>query len=138
MPENVLDYLYQEHVLSEEDCENVRSATTRAQRVRLLLAILPRKPLPGAMEKFIESLERAGYVELVGFIRSDVVDGGEDIDSPTEEDIPWTTDSSLSDLKEQLEQQAQVVESMQQEMEQVCRVYLNSNRSNTNRHFNDV
>lgn len=120
IPENILDYLYQENVLSEEDCENIRSGATRAQRVRILLSILPRKTSGAAMAKFIESLERAGYVELVGLMRStDTVDAVDTVDSPEEEEFPWTQDSSLNQLKEQLEQQAQIVESMQQEMEQV-------------------
>jgi CASP2 and RIPK1 domain-containing adaptor len=52
---NILDALYSKNILSAEDVERINAQMTRADRVRLLLDILPTKG-PKAFQGFIESL----------------------------------------------------------------------------------
>lgn len=52
----ILDYLYQEKVLSEDDCERIRVKETRNDRCRLLLDMLPSKG-PKAFRCFVSALE---------------------------------------------------------------------------------
>lgn len=129
-PEDVMDYLYQEQVLSEEDCENIRSGTTRAQRMRIFLSILPTRKSDG-LKKLIEAMTRSGYEDLLEIINAEaettpVLNGVAcQVPSPTEDlcecENPLSEDLRFFELREQLEQQSEVVASMQLEMEQVNR-----------------
>lgn len=119
-PEDICDYLYQEGILSEEDFDNILSIATRAQRMRCFLSILPKKG-PDAFQRFLEAMNRAGYDHLVMLMQNppspEVLDDMEVFDS---EHSPLVlADIKLLNLKEKLEQQSQVVKSMQQEMKQV-------------------
>lgn len=132
-PEDVTDYLYQERVLSEEDIENIMTGATRAQRMRMFLAILPKKSKDGLI-KMLEAMRLSGYIELADILEkplsSDAINlqNGDQItpDSPTGagqismfDQGEWFDDARLQELKEQLEQQSEVVASMQAEMDAV-------------------
>lgn len=52
----ILDYLYQEKVLSEDDVERIKVKETRHDRCRLLLDMLPSKG-PKAFKCFVTALE---------------------------------------------------------------------------------
>lgn len=127
-PEDVMDYLYQEQILTEDDCENIRSGTTRAQRMRIFLAILPTRKNDG-LKKLIKAMTQAGYDELIEIMNTDVCLTPDGVacqaPSPGEEaceENPLSEDLRLLELKEQLEHQSEVVASMQLEMEQVSRL----------------
>ena len=128
-PEDVTDYLYQEQVLSEDDIENIMSGATRAQRMRMFLAILPKKSKDGLI-KLLEAMKRSGYIELADILEKPLSPDAINIqtgdylttpDSPTgaHGQISVFEDARLQELKEQLEQQSEVVASMQAEMEAV-------------------
>ena len=133
-PEDVTDYLYQEQVLSEDDIENIMSGATRAQRMRMFLAILPKKSKDGLI-KLLEAMKRSGYIELADILEKPLspdainIQTGDHLttpDSPTgaHGQISVFEDARLQELKEQLEQQSEVVASMQAEMEAVSWVAL--------------
>lgn len=112
-PEDVMDYLYQENVLSEDDCESIRSATTRAQRMRLFLAILPKRD-PRGFAKLLTAMINAGYFELVQLLNGQ----NSIVESPVETHL-FEEDSKLLELREMLEQQSEVVLTIKQEVSQV-------------------
>ncbi|XP_067937402.1 uncharacterized protein [Watersipora subatra] len=118
IPEDLTDYLFQYHILSEEDCEKIRSGPTRAQRVRIFLGILPKKNST-SMEKLIEAMKHAGYTELAAMLEAPL-ESEDVVVSPTSQsppESPCVDDPHLISLKERLEQQSEVVSSMQAEME---------------------
>lgn len=118
-PEDVTDYLYQERVLTEEECETIHSGTARAQRVRLFLSILPRKSKDG-LPALLTALRRAGYLELADLLERPLETDDVTLEhSVSPPDTPGVDDPKLMSLKETLEQQSQVVTSMQAEMETV-------------------
>ena len=116
-PEHVTDYLFQERVLNEEDCESIQSGPTRAQRMRVFLSILPKKGEDG-LAKLLFAMRQAGYMELATQLEAPL--DPEEIlpspESPSPPDTPGADDPKLMLLKEQLEQQSEVVASMQAEM----------------------
>ena len=56
-PNEVMQYLYQEDILTENDVELIKGGRTRKERVELLLDTIPRKG-PKAFDAFISSLKR--------------------------------------------------------------------------------
>ena len=54
---NILSYLYQERILSENDVELIKAEKTRKSRTELLLDTVPRKG-PKAFAGFVDSLNR--------------------------------------------------------------------------------
>jgi len=119
-PEDVTDYLYQEQILSDEDCENIFSGATRAQRMRLFLALLPKKG-PNSYSKFITAMQQSGYDYLVEILTNTPLDPDEiDAESVAPDSPPiLLQEIRLHTLKEKLEHQSEVVKSMQSEMKQV-------------------
>lgn len=124
-PEDVTDFLYQERVLTEEDIENIMVGATRAQRMRMFLAILPKKSQDG-LEKLLEAMRTSGYIELVSMLEKPISPDAVYLQTGAEStpDSPGTAsqlqdDVRLQELKERLEQQSEVVASMQAEMDAV-------------------
>ena len=70
-PNDVLDYLFQENILTENDIEIVKSERTRRARAEILLDTLPRKG-PKAFTKFCEALSsEAGSRHLSTLLSTD-------------------------------------------------------------------
>ena len=118
-PEDVTDYLYQEHVLSEEDCENIHAGVTRVQKVRTFLKIIPNKSID-AFSKLLFAINEAGYTELHTLLDSSL-EPDEDKSCPSTQprtDTP-AGDAKLISLKEKLEQQYEIVHSIEKEISMV-------------------
>ncbi|CAH1792752.1 unnamed protein product [Owenia fusiformis] len=107
--DHVLDRLYQEAVVTEEDCEDIRAEVTRAQGVRHLLSVLQRKSNPKTFEIFCDSLREATYDFLADLLIN--IDPDDVASSPEEE-----TDT-LTELKSQLKEQNVIVRLTKLEME---------------------
>ena len=56
-PNEVMQYLYQEDILTENDVELIKGGRTRKERAELFLDTIPRKG-PKAFDAFISSLKR--------------------------------------------------------------------------------
>lgn len=56
-PNEVMQYLYQEDILTENDVELIKGGRTRIEKVELLLDTIPRKG-PKAFNAFVSSLKR--------------------------------------------------------------------------------
>lgn len=60
---HLIDFLYQEGILTTDDCERIRSKVTTAEKVRALLDILPSRG-PHVFNIFLASLRANGYGSL--------------------------------------------------------------------------
>ena len=110
-PEDVTDYLYQERVLTQEDVERIDAGPTRAQKARIFLAILQLKS-DNALVKFLEALREKGYEELAAKVENPVT-------AANIEAVQTSETAELKELKELLKEQAEMVQAVNKELEQV-------------------
>lgn len=67
----ILDYLFQERILSNDECERIRVKETKLDRSRFLLDLLPSKG-PKAFACFVSALEKdTGNMWLADLLKKD-------------------------------------------------------------------
>ena len=73
---DVLNYLYQERILSENDVELVKAEKTRKARAEVLLDTIPRKG-KRAFDEFVNSLKQQNGTKHLADMLLDLAQGGE-------------------------------------------------------------
>lgn len=83
-PKQLLSYLYQEEIFSEEDGEIVKAEATRTSQAERLLEMLPRRG-PKAFDVFCDALGRIqGQTHLVFLLKANITDSSGMNDSENE------------------------------------------------------